>query len=73
MLRWDTLSHFIPTLLMRLSLFLLISHCIARNTQIYIQSETEVCREVDAWAGSYYVETLTYELVHKAWALYPRD
>ncbi len=40
---------------------------IARNTQIYIQNETEVCREVDAWAGSYYVESLTNELVHKAW------
>ena len=40
---------------------------IARNTQIYIQNETEVCREVDPWAGSYYVETLTDELVHKAW------
>ena len=40
---------------------------IARNTQIYIQNETEVCREVDPWAGSYYVESLTDELVHKAW------
>ncbi len=42
---------------------------IARNTQLYIQQETDVCREVDPWAGSYYVETLTNELVHKAWAL----
>ena len=42
---------------------------IARNTQIYIQDETEICREVDPWAGSYYVETLTKELVDKAWAL----
>ena len=42
---------------------------IARNTQLYIQQETEICREVDPWAGSYYVETLTNELVHKAWAL----
>jgi methylmalonyl-CoA mutase len=42
---------------------------IARNTQIYIQQETEVCREVDPWAGSYYVESLTNELVEKAWAL----
>jgi methylmalonyl-CoA mutase len=42
---------------------------IARNTQLYIQQETNICREVDPWAGSYYVETLTNELVHKAWAL----
>lgn len=41
---------------------------IARNTQIYIQEETSVCKEVDPWAGSYYVETLTNELVEKAWA-----
>ena len=41
---------------------------IARNTQIYIQEETSVCREVDPWAGSYYVETLTNEIAHKAWA-----
>ena len=40
---------------------------IARNTQIYIQEETNVCREVDPWAGSYYVESLTNELAHKAW------
>ena len=42
---------------------------IARNTQIYIQEETEICREVDPWAGSYYVESLTNELMHKAWEL----
>ncbi len=42
---------------------------IARNTQIYIQEETNVCKEVDPWAGSYYVETLTNELAQKAWAL----
>ncbi len=42
---------------------------IARNTQLYIQQETEVCRSLDPWAGSYYVETLTNELVKKAWAL----
>ena len=42
---------------------------IARNTQIYIQNETKVCKEIDPWAGSYYIETLTNELVHKAWAL----
>ncbi len=40
---------------------------IARNTQIYIQNETNVCREVDPWAGSYYIETLTNEIAHKAW------
>ncbi len=42
---------------------------IARNTQIYLQEETNICRQVDPWAGSYYVEKLTDELVHKAWAL----
>ena len=41
---------------------------IARNTQIYIQEETNVCRVVDPWAGSYYIETLTHEIAHKAWA-----
>src|SRR5574344_1200515 len=40
---------------------------IARNTQIYIQNETQICREIDPWAGSYYVETLTNEMVQKAW------
>ncbi len=40
---------------------------IARNTQIYIQEETNVCREVDPWAGSYYIESLTNEIAHKAW------
>jgi len=42
---------------------------IARNTQIYIQQETDICREVDPWAGSYYVESLTNDLAEKAWAL----
>jgi methylmalonyl-CoA mutase len=42
---------------------------IARNTQIYLQEETEICRSVDPWAGSYYVETLTHELANKAWDL----
>ncbi|MCW3805176.1 methylmalonyl-CoA mutase [Plebeiibacterium marinum] len=42
---------------------------IARNTQIYIQDETQICKSVDPWAGSYYVESLTNELVEKAWAL----
>ena len=41
---------------------------IARNTQIYIQEESTICKAVDPWAGSYYVENLTNELVHKAWA-----
>ena len=40
---------------------------IARNTQIYIQEETNVCRSLDPWAGSYYVESLTHELAHRAW------
>ena len=40
---------------------------IARNTQKYIQEETEICRAVDPWAGSYYVESLTHEIAHKAW------
>jgi methylmalonyl-CoA mutase len=42
---------------------------IARNTQIYIQEETQICKEIDPWAGSYYVESLTKELAEKAWAL----
>ncbi|MCC8173377.1 MAG: methylmalonyl-CoA mutase [Odoribacter sp.] len=41
---------------------------IARNTQIYIQEETTICKAIDPWAGSYYVESLTNDLVHKAWA-----
>ena len=40
---------------------------IARNTQIYIQEETYICKNVDPWGGSYYVESLTNELAHKAW------
>ncbi len=40
---------------------------IARNTQIYLQEETNICRVVDPWAGSYYVESLTREIVDKAW------
>lgn len=42
---------------------------IARNTQIYIQEETHITRTVDPWAGSYYIEKLTHEIAHKAWAL----
>lgn len=42
---------------------------IARNTQIFLQEETNICRSVDPWAGSYYVETLTHEIAHRAWEL----
>ena len=42
---------------------------IARNTQIYIQEETNVCKEIDPWGGSYYVESLTKEIAEKAWKL----
>jgi methylmalonyl-CoA mutase len=40
---------------------------IARNTQIYIQEETHVCRAIDPWGGSWYVESLTHEIAHRAW------
>ncbi len=40
---------------------------IARNTQLYLQHETNVCKVIDPWAGSYYVESLTNALMHKAW------
>ena len=42
---------------------------IARNTQIFIQEETNITRSVDPWAGSYYVEKLTHEIAHRAWKL----
>ncbi len=42
---------------------------IARNTQIYLQEETNICKTVDPWAGSYYVEKLTQEIAGKAWDL----
>jgi methylmalonyl-CoA mutase len=42
---------------------------IARNTQIYIQEETQITKSVDPWAGSYYVEYLTEEIAKKAWRL----
>ncbi len=42
---------------------------IARNTQIFIQEETNICKGVDPWAGSYYVEKLTEEIANKAWKL----
>lgn len=42
---------------------------IARNTQLYLQNETEITRVVDPWGGSFYVEYLTDQLVKSAWAL----
>lgn len=42
---------------------------IARNTQLYIQEETQICRSIDPWAGSYYVESLTHQMAHSAWDL----
>jgi methylmalonyl-CoA mutase len=42
---------------------------IARNTQIFIQDETQITKAVDPWAGSYYVEYLTKEIAEKAWKL----
>jgi methylmalonyl-CoA mutase len=42
---------------------------IARNTQIFLQEETKITKTVDPWAGSYYVESLTDEIVKKAWKL----
>ncbi len=39
---------------------------IARNTQIYLQEETQITRTVDPWAGSYYVESLTHQIAEKA-------
>jgi methylmalonyl-CoA mutase len=42
---------------------------IARNTQIYLQEETDITRVVDPWGGSFYVERLTHELMHSAWEL----
>ncbi len=41
---------------------------IARNTQLYLQDETSICKVVDPWGGSYYVEALTDALARKAWA-----
>jgi len=42
---------------------------ISRNTQLYLQEETNICKSIDPWAGSYYVEELTHEIAHKAWSL----
>jgi methylmalonyl-CoA mutase len=41
---------------------------IARNTQIFLQDETSICRVIDPWGGSYYLEALTHELIHRSWA-----
>lgn len=41
---------------------------IARNTQLFLQEESGMTRFIDPWGGSYYVEALTHELMHKAWA-----
>jgi methylmalonyl-CoA mutase len=40
---------------------------IARNTQLYLQEETGICRTVDPWGGSWYLESLTHQIMHKAW------
>lgn len=42
---------------------------IARNTQLYLQEETNITKVIDPWAGSYYVEALTNELIERAWSL----
>ncbi|MDV6030600.1 MAG: methylmalonyl-CoA mutase [Phycisphaera sp. RhM] len=41
---------------------------IARNTQLFLQQETDTCKVVDPWAGSYYVERLTHDLAQRAWS-----
>ncbi|MGD9420512.1 MAG: methylmalonyl-CoA mutase [Verrucomicrobiota bacterium JB025] len=41
---------------------------IARNTQLFLQDETEICRVIDPWGGSFYLEALTHELMHRGWA-----
>ena len=40
---------------------------IARNTQLFLQHESGVCRTVDPWGGSYHVERLTKQLAERAW------
>ncbi len=42
---------------------------IARNTQLYLQEETDITKSIDPWAGSNYVEYLTGELAAKAWKI----
>jgi len=44
------------------------SAAIARNTQLFLQEETDTDNVIDPWGGSYYVEWLTWELARKAWA-----
>jgi methylmalonyl-CoA mutase len=41
---------------------------IARNTQLFLQDETGICKIIDPWGGSYYLEALTHSLMHRAWA-----
>jgi len=41
---------------------------IARNTQLFLQEETGICKIIDPWGGSYYVEALTHALIEKGWA-----
>jgi methylmalonyl-CoA mutase len=41
---------------------------IARNTQLFLQEETGICKVIDPWGGSYYVEALTRDLMKRAWA-----
>ncbi len=41
---------------------------IARNTQLFLQEETGICKIIDPWAGSYYLEALTDALIQKGWA-----
>jgi methylmalonyl-CoA mutase len=64
---WDIPRVFIQMRWMRLLPAYRFFSTYCRNTQIYIQEETQVCRAIDPWAGSYYVETLTHEIVHRAW------
>jgi methylmalonyl-CoA mutase len=42
---------------------------IARNTQLFLQEETDICHTVDPWGGSYYVERLTHDLARRGWEL----
>ena len=42
---------------------------IARNTQLFIQEETNITKTIDPWAGSHYIEQLTHEIADKAWGL----
>jgi methylmalonyl-CoA mutase len=42
---------------------------ISRNTQLFLQEETNIGRSLDPWAGSYYVESLTHEIAQRAWQL----